>query len=410
MIGVGVHPVLAGVSRIDAVLDGIADVQPVFMATADKRDALEEMARAEARLGELRLRVLAASDEVGEESGARDAAAWVSVVTRTDHRAALADHHLAKALESRPVLAAGMREGRVSLAQARAVVLGLDQLPADLAPQVVVDAEATLVGHCATFRPAELRRLAQRILDVVAPDIAEAEEGKRLEAEERRAREKASLRFKDLGDGTSRMAGRLPTSVCQRLETYLQAYTSPRQRGGAVEGRRVPQHRAYAEGFASLLELLDPDQLPEHGGDSTTVFITMTLEQLLGDLATAGMIATEEDVISAEQARRLACQASIIPAVLGAAGEVLDLGRTRRLFSRAQRKAIRLRDKRCRAEGCTVPVAWTEAHHLRPWSEGGATDIDNAICLCCHHHHRIHDRAYRYERLATGDVRFHRRT
>jgi hypothetical protein len=409
MIAMDVHPVLDCLGRLDAALDDVGDVQPVFMTTEDKREALTEVARAEARLGELRLRVLAAADEVGDESGARDAAAWVSAATRADPRTAMADRHLAKAIESRPLVSAGMRQGAVSMAQARVVVAGLDALPGDLDPQVVVDAEATLVGHCATFRPFELRRLARRILDVVAPDIAEAEEGKRLEAEERRAREKASLRFKDLGDGTSRIHGRVPTSVRQRLETYLQSYASPRRRSAEAEGRPVPQHRAYAEALAALLELLDPDRLPQHGGDSTTVFVTMTLEQLLGDLATAGMIASEDDEISAEQARRLACEASIVPVVLGAAGEILDLGRSRRLFSRAQRKAIRLRDRRCRAEGCTVPIAWTEAHHLRPWSEGGGTDVVNAVSLCSHHHHRIHDRTYSHERLPNGDVRFHRR-
>ncbi|MFC7502835.1 DUF222 domain-containing protein, partial [Nocardioides sp. GCM10030258] len=95
----------------------------------------------------------------------------------------------------------------------------------------------------------------------------------------------------------------------------------------------------------------DPDNLPEHGGDATTVMVTMTLEQLLAELATAGLL-SEGDEISASEARRLACQASVIPVVLGGKGQVLDLGRSQRLFSKAQRKALRLRDTGCRAEGC----------------------------------------------------------
>ncbi|WP_158296592.1 DUF222 domain-containing protein, partial [Nocardioides albidus] len=156
----------------------------------------------------------------------------------------------------------------------RVITDAIHDLPADLGPDLAASAEETLVEHAAHHQPRELKRLGQRILDVVAPDIAEAEEGRRLGDEERRAREKASLRFRDLGDGRTRISGTLPTTVAQRLIHYLQAYTSPRKRldtpspGGAGYSTNsgVPQHRAYAEAFAALLELLDPDRLPEHGG------------------------------------------------------------------------------------------------------------------------------------------------
>jgi hypothetical protein len=96
--------------------------------------------------------------------------------------------------------------------------------------------------------------------------------------------------------------------------------------------------------------------------------------------------------------------------VLGGASEILDLGRSQRLFSPAQRKALRLRDRRCRAEGCTVPAAWCEAHHLRSWASGGSTDLAAGILFCSHHHHRAHDSRYATDRLPNGDVRFTRRT
>ncbi|HWU22679.1 MAG TPA: DUF222 domain-containing protein, partial [Nocardioides sp.] len=115
-------------------------------------------------------------------------------------------------------------------------------------------------------------------------------------------------------------------------------------------------------------------------------------------------------VISASEARRLACTAKIVPAVLGGKSEILDLGRARRLYSPPQRKAMRLRDKRCRAEGCSIPAAWCEAHHLKPWSQGGRTDLADGVLLCSHHHHRAHDTRYTTTKLATGDYRFHRRT
>ncbi len=71
---------------------------------------------------------------------------------------------------------------------------------------------------------------------------------------------------------------------------------------------------------------------------------------------------------------------------------------------------MRLRDQRCRAEGCTIPAAWCEAHHLKPWTTGGNTDLDDGILACNFHHHRAHDPRYETTRLLpNGDLRFHRR-
>lgn len=400
------HPILSAVGAVEATLADLGDVQPVFMSTVEKQDALRRLAAVEAQAAELRMRVLAVSDEVGEESGARDAAAWVSVATRADSDVARADLRLATALESRPLVAAGMRAGRVSTAQARVIVAGVEALPAELGPELAAEAEATLVRYAEQYRPRELRRLARRILDVVAPAIAEAEEATRLEAEEQAAREKQSLQFRDLGDGRTRIWGTLPTAVAERLRHYLHAWTSPRK-GRRERGR---QARAYAEALAALLEALDPDQMPEQGGEPTTVVVTMTLEQLLAELATAGVVVGDGELeISASEARRLAYQAGIVPAVLGGKGEVLDLGRRSRLHSRAQRTAIRIRDRQCRAEGCDAPAAWCEIHHVKPWSEGGATTAEDGICACSHHHHLLHDNRYTHEWLPNGDLRFRRR-
>ena len=399
------HPILRCIDEIASALDSVADVEPAYMRTDDKRTALVELARLETRLNELRFRVLAGADEVGAESGARDAADWVAHATQADLRAARSDRHLARKLRDRPLVTAGLRTGKVSTAQAHAIVNGIAELPTTLGPELTAQAEETLVGYAEHHRPGELRRLARRILDVVAPEISEAEDAKALEAEERRANEKASLRFQDIGGGRTRIWGSIPTPTARRLQTYLEAWTSPRQ-----SGEPMPQHRAYAHALGALLEHLDPDRLPEHGGSATTLFVTLTHEQLTSELATADLVADDGTTsISAQEARRLACQASIIPVVLGGKSEVLDLGRSRRLYTAAQHKAARLRDRRCRAEGCTIPASWTELHHRRPWSEGGATDLDNAACLCTIHHHRIHDRRYEHRWLSSGDVRFHLR-
>ncbi len=88
--------------------------------------------------------------------------------------------------------------------------------------------------------------------------------------------------------------------------------------------------------------------------------------------------------------RRLACDAEIIPAVLGSRGEVLDIGRTRRLVTAVLWVALVLRDRHCTFPGCTRPPVMCHAHHLVHWADGGSTALDNLALLCGHHHRVIH--------------------
>jgi len=94
--------------------------------------------------------------------------------------------------------------------------------------------------------------------------------------------------------------------------------------------------------------------------------------------------------ITAATIRKIACDADIIPVLLGTEGRVLDIGRTSRLFPPHIRKAITARDKGCTFPGCTIPAPWCEAHHIDYWSHGGPTSTDNGVLLCSHHHHLIH--------------------
>lgn len=413
------HPLLACVEGVLGAVAAVRDLQPTFLRASDKESAVLALERARSALLELELRVLATADAVAAEHGARDVAAWLRQATRSDGPAARGLASLAAAVDSRWArVGAGLAEGEVSEAQAHVIVSALDDLPETVSGDVKDMAEQKLVELAATFRPSELRRLGRRILDVVAPEVAEEEEAKRLVAEDSAAEKSMRLTARDLGNGTHRLSGVLPSHGAARLLTYLDAFTSPRhqQDGAPVDGPGevdlVPLPRRRAHAFMALLERLDPARLPEHGGDATTVIVTIGLDQLRADLGAAGILDGDLDAganLSAAQARRLACTAHVLPAVLGGESEILDLGRSRRLFSRGLRRALRLRDKRCRAEGCTIPAAWCEAHHLAPWALGGTTDLANGILLCSWHHHRAHDPAMALDRLPNGDVRFHRR-
>jgi hypothetical protein len=94
--------------------------------------------------------------------------------------------------------------------------------------------------------------------------------------------------------------------------------------------------------------------------------------------------------LSAAEIRRLACDSTVIPVVLGSHGETLDIGRATRIVPRRLRRALIHRDKGCTFPSCTKKAKWTEAHHITEWSRGGPTSLENLTLLCRHHHRVIH--------------------
>lgn len=428
------HPIIEASMAVRESLKAVADANPTFMTVEQKGQALVELAAAGAQLAELRLRILADAGDLASSTGAADAAAWLAHQTRTGPGDARADLALATALDRRhPVLATSLREGAVNLAQARVIARALARLhdlPEAVGAEVLARAEERLVADAAHFGPKDLARLGRRILEVVAPEIAEEAEARQLAEQEADAALRTRLAMRRQGDGTTRISGRLPDAAATRLATYLEAYANPRRQTGDTESShgtgpgatgepftRLPYPRRLGEALCAFLEAVDPTRLPLHGGDATTVVVTISLDALLGELGTAellgaGLVPGDDasgDRLTAAQARRLACTAKIIPAVLGGDSLPLDLGRGQRIFSASQRKTLLLRDKTCRAEGCDIPGTWAEAHHLTPWSSEGPTDLANGLLLCGHHHHRVHDTGYGTERLPNGDLRFHRR-
>ncbi len=123
------------------------------------------------------------------------------------------------------------------------------------------------------------------------------------------------------------------------------------------------------------------------------VILAMTEMSVLWDqLRVRGWCQLDDGTrLTANQIRRLACEADIIPMVLDDHGVPLDVGRTVRLATYKQRLALRALHPTCAAEGCDVEFDWCEIHHLRPWDKGGPTDLDNLVPLCSYHHHWVHE-------------------
>jgi hypothetical protein len=134
-----------------------------------------------------------------------------------------------------------------------------------------------------------------------------------------------------------------------------------------------------------------PDGVPRQA--KTSLVVTIGLDQLQQACRGAGLTLGGAP-LSIGTVRRLACDAQVIPAVLGSRGEVLEQGRAERLFNRAQIRHLWLRDRHCTFPGCTKPATWCDAHHLVHWADGGPSDTDNGALLCQRHHTVVHTNRY----------------
>ena len=221
-------------------------------------------------------------------------------------------------------------------------------------------------------------------------------------------------------DGTMSGHFTVPAFAGQILRKTIQQLASPRRwresRPAAArsDDLAIDWAQRYGQAFTELIEHLPTDRLT--GKVAATVVVTLDAQRL-ADLVNSQPQASGVDTgltLSAGQARRIACNAGLLPAVLGGPSLPLDLGRADRFFTEAQRVALATIYDECAADGCDRPYAWSELHHEDPWHAGGRTDLAQAVPLCGWHHRRIHDPAYRHSvtTAPTGakSVTFHLRT
>ena len=355
---------------------------------------LRGLAQVASRLDALTATVLAHATQVRveETNGATTTATWWADATHRTRATAHRDVKLAVALSRFTALAEALAEGRVNTEQAHAIARSLGDLetegPEELEPVVVEQAEKHLVECADGFDAKHLRVLGRHVLTVVAPEVGEAHEAKLLEDEERRAAERTRLTFASDGHGMVHGRFSIPALHGAMLAKAIQALTWAVQDPAEVRQTR-PTPVAAGQAFTELLERMDAKDLPSVGGVGATVVVTMTIDSLMGGLAAAALDTGE--VISAGAARRLACEAGVIPMVLGGKSEVLDVGRRRRFHTRAQRLAIAQRDKTCVVGGCDAPPSRCHVHHVIPWSEGGGTSVKDGRLYCSAHHAMVHD-------------------
>jgi hypothetical protein len=288
-----------------------------------------------------------------------------------------------------PVVAAAVAEGVLSSAHLDVLVGAMVSLPAE--------AEQILVDVARSAEPAGVRAVAASIRARLDQDGPEPDDREPVQPPN-------LLHLRTKTDGRLEFSGRLGAEQGELFRALIGPLAKPHAPDATgPDTRTLPERQGDA--LVDVLDLASRSQdLPVEAGERPHVTVTMDYQTLVSGIGTATL--GDTTVISAGEARRIACTAGIVPAVLGERGEILDIGRMSRRLTPHLRRALRLRDRGCAFPSCDRPPNWTDAHHIQEWQHGGHTALDNLVLLCRRHHSLIHRSQWEI-RMVDGVPYFH---
>jgi hypothetical protein len=297
-----------------------------------------------------------------------------------------------------PAVASAALAGDLSVDAAAMITSGLESVTDRLPSAALHELERRLVEKAQGLAAHDVRRL-------VAAAVARADLRGHQERERRQHAERY-LAWSEDHTGMVTFSARLDPVTAAPIRSAIEQVVTAQFRARRDQDPSDPDRRTVGQMRADALFDLCRHALgcaeTERSGVRTTIVVRMNKADLesgegLGRVDGVGV------PVSVGALRRLAGDAGIVPQVLGGDSETLDLGRTVRLFSRAQRLALLERDGGCAK--CHAPPEHCEAHHIRWWDHGGGSDLGNGVMLCTRCHHDIHRQGW--EIVVTGaEVRF----
>ncbi|NHF63316.1 DUF222 domain-containing protein [Microcella pacifica] len=416
-------------SAVDALAAVPRDIAPYRALDDVELLDLTRLAADEVRLAQLHVSLLAgeiarrSAPELGhaglaQRTGHRTPEEMVRVTTVTrvaDARTAVRVGSSVGAETPTP-LGEAVLSGRVSVAVADAVRTGLGRPGGGVTESVLDEAAGVLLERVSGLDADRAAREARAVRDELDLDgIAEREQARR---------EQRSFRLGKRADGMGYAHWVLDPETFAVVSDVYDRITSPRRNEPRLQSEGEHEGEGEHGGQGSAHPAFDDDRTPEQRASDTIAEllrqgVAADTSQLLGDgpigvrmIVAAhtlqerrgrGWIEGHPDAISVETVERHACTAGTITLTVDGhpdnAGQPLNLGRERRLFSRAQRLALAARDGGCRWPDCERPPSWCEAHHIEHWHrDRGKTDIAVGLLLCRHHHLLAHNNGWEIER------------
>lgn len=394
----------AGVrDRLRAVVDELQTVNWDALPDADVVELLTEVETAKRRHAPVDHAVLnqLAQRSVAATHGARSTAAFVSNRLRISRAEATARIKAAEALGYRrnvtgclvepqyPLVAAAQADGIISERHAAVIVQAVQKLPDPVADEFGEFVEKALLETAHDTDPKQLAQHARALTYLLDQDG-------QLD-DDRRHERKRGLELHRRPDGSARLEGELTAEAAELLQTVLDALTKPKPTaadGGAGDGgsvaepdRRAPSQRRHDAFVEALKAALRAREIPNAGGVTTTVVLTLDADAWITGAGTART--GHGYIVPAAVAKRWTgsgADARFVLALLSKTKAVEAYSSSQRIFTEQQRLALIARDGGCSHPGCDAAPAFTETHHIIPWQDGGPTSIDNGTLVCSYHH------------------------
>ena len=364
-------------AQLTEAVDAAAAIDPDGLSWAAQERLVRAADLLHRRVEALRLRALEAFARSGgwDDGTHLSAAAWVRDELQVARGEAGRDLALGRVVAQWPAVAKALAAGEISARAAGVLCSALSRLP-----EVDDDLVTMLLAAAKVWDPLELARALAARVAAAAPEQAQHDAD---EIHERR-RLFHSITVDDMGRVDAWLEPEL-------AELFRDALDAEAQRDRSAGDTRTPAQRRH-DAFGVLLRRAvgAPDAPRRHGAPVQLLVLAPVeaVEQRPGaePARTAG-----GHVLTPGALARLSCSAPLARCLL--AGSVpLDLGRTVRVATEGQYRALVARDRACAVRGCDRPASWCTPHHVIPWQYGGSSDLSNLLLLCEGHHHALHDR------------------
>ncbi|MBC7550715.1 MAG: DUF222 domain-containing protein [Cellulomonas sp.] len=437
-MGLDAGPILAGATDTSAGAAAVADARAAVAVmrhlgitaadagswpVANRREVLDLVRAAIDGLGTVRGAVLVAErdSQAWKGTGAGSFEGWVGTASREGKKAATKQIREAEQLDTVAEVTSAVTGGEIALEHAKLIArLAAEGTPVQRAAAVSPAGQEYLIGlarvqDLPTFAITLARWAAE--LDPVGVD----------DAHEARRRER--YLHVAVGDDMTVVKGQLDNVTGRHLILALEALTpapasATTTATAGIDVRDIGQRNADALDTMARSVLASADTKP---GAYVPVQISFILTEATwlaakaardarrAALATFGLSAEPEDpgkcgdtnvpvsyapatwedgtpvpftVLAAAM-----CDCALTRIVIDADGTPVDLGRSQRLFTGAQRRAVIARDRHCSWPGCTIAARWCDVHHILWWErDNGPTSVENGMLLCNFHHHETHRR------------------
>lgn len=333
----------------------------------------------------------------------------------------------AEQLRDLPAVREALETGRVTLPQARTIASQVATLPRVEELRAAAADRLVELVEAQGYDASDLQNCFRDVVRELDPDGRMLGDDRARAKQERGAHQSRHLALSPDGLGGVRLRGYGTVEDAERIRSVLMSLAAPvtsepgacggaaatpgapllddnghptwvpcATAGCAHDGRDPRDHgkRMWDALVDACEQLRATETLPRDHGSPPRVVVLIDHVSLKQDVIDAGLARDGElpsdERLSAQAVRRLACDGEILPAVLGADSQVLDVGRAQRLVTATMFMALVVRDRHCCFPGCTRPPVACDAHHVVHWADGGPTSLDNLVLLCRHHHVLTH--------------------